>query len=323
MAKTSARLLRLLALLQSRGFWTGDELAERLEVTTRTVRRDVDRLRDLGYPVGSSVGVAGGYQLGAGASIPPLLLEDDEALAVALGLRTAASGGVAGVEPAALRALAKLEQVLPKRLRRRVDALAVAVAPLYFEGPRAQPTVLAALALATRGHQVARFRYGDRTGRDTQRTTEPHGLVHTGSRWYLAAFDLDRDDWRTFRVDRIEGEVTLGDRFAERSIPGGKAAKLVARSVATRPYAHVARVVFDAPRETIAARVSPSTGVVERIDDTRCRLELGGGSLDGLARWLTLIGHDFVVEDPPELREHLRRLATRLRRAARPPTVAS
>lgn len=317
MIETSARLLRLLTLLQARGFWTGAELTERLEVTARTLRRDVERLRNLGYPVRSSTGVAGGYQLGAGASLPPLLLEDDEALAVALGLRTAAAGTVTGVEEAALRALAKLDQVLPARLQRRVDAMHAAVAPLYHDGPRVQAGILSALAGACRNHERVGFHYGDRQGRPSQRRVEPHGLVHTGSRWYLVAWDEEREDWRTFRVDRIEGKIAAGRRFTPRSVPEGGVAAYVSRSVASRPYPYVARVVFHAPRSRVAQRVSPMGGYLQPIDDERCRLETGAHSLDVLAMHITLVGEAFEVEEPIELVHALEQLAQRMRRAVR------
>ncbi len=314
MVGTSARLLRLLTLLQSRGFWSGAELAERLEVTERTVRRDVDRLRSLGYPVNSSVGVAGGYQLGAGASLPPLHLDDDEALAVSLGLRTAALGNVVGVEQAALRAMAKLEQVLPKKLRRRIAALHDSVAPMYIEMPQVRPEVLSALAAACRNHQRASFRYADVRGRTKQRETQPHGVVHTGARWYLAAFDEDRDDWRTFRLDRIEGAVALGGRFNPRELPEGDVASYVSRSVSSHAYRHRARVLIHAPLEQVRARVPPMVGYLRRVDANRCRLESGADSLPGLAVYIAALGVDFEVEDPPELRRELDELAVRIRR---------
>src|SRR4051794_11032029 len=193
MLETSARLLRLLSLLQARRYWAGAELAERLEVTSRTLRRDVEKLRTLGYPVNAAAGRAGGYQLGAGAELPPLLLSDDEALAVTLGLRTAASGTVAGMEEAAVRALAKLEPLLPKRLRRRVKALGYAVVPLMGRGPSVHPELLSVLASACRDQHELAFAYADGGGRNTQRSVEPHGLVHTGARWYLVAWDLNRE----------------------------------------------------------------------------------------------------------------------------------
>lgn len=313
---TSARLLRLLTLLQSRGFWSGAELAERLEVTERTVRRDVDRLRTLGYPVNSSAGVAGGYQLGAGASLPPLHLDDDEALAVAIGLRTAAVGNVVGVEQAAVRAMAKLEQVLPKKLRRRIAALHESVAPMYVDTPRVRPEVLSGLAAASRNHQRASFRYADRLGRATHRTTQPHGVVHTGSRWYLVAFDEDRDDWRTFRLDRIEGAVELGSRFTPRELPDRDVAAYVSRSISSYPYRYRARVLIHAPIDRVRARVPPLAGYLRRVSAKRCRLECGADSLSSLAVHVAALGEEFEVEDPPQLRAELRTLAARIRRSA-------
>jgi predicted DNA-binding transcriptional regulator YafY len=316
MVLTSARLLRLLTLLQSRGFWTGRDLAERLEVTERTVRRDVDRLRSLGYPIRSSTGVAGGYQLGAGASLPPLLLEDDEALAVTLGLRTATAGTVAGLEEPALRALAKLEQMMPQRLRRRVAALSHAVAPLYHEGPRADAIVLSTLAGACRNAERASFRY-ETAERATRRSVEPYGLVHTGSRWYLAAWDEDRRDWRTFRLDRIVGAVKTGSRFSARPIPGGDASRYVARSVASQAYPHRVRVVLHASKSVVARVVPPAAAVLQEVGGDRCRMETGGRSLERIAVWILAVGHDFEVEEPPELLEALRTLGRRIRRATR------
>jgi predicted DNA-binding transcriptional regulator YafY len=204
MLETSARLLRLLSLLQTHRHWTGAELAARLGITARTVRRDVEKLRSLGYPVNATPGVAGGYQLGAGASLPPLLLDDDEAVAVAVGLRTAAGDTVAGIAETSVRALVKLEQILPSRLRNRVNTLWSVTVPLIAGGPTVDPDTLTAIAAACRDHHRFRFVYRDRDGTETLRSTEPHRLVHTGRRWYLVAFDTDREDWRTFRVDRLE-----------------------------------------------------------------------------------------------------------------------
>lgn len=315
MHETSARLLRLLSLLQARRFWSGAELAEALEVTPRTVRRDVERLRSLNYPVQSSAGVAGGYQLGAGASLPPLLLEDDEALAVSLGLGMAAAGAVLGLEEAALRASAKLEQVLPKRLRHRMTELQTTVAPLYSAGPRVDHQVLIVLASACRDRERVRFRYGDGQGNSTDRDAEPHGLVHTGSRWYLLAWDLVRNDWRTFRIDRIAGEVSRGPSFEPREVPGGDVAGYVSRSVASRPYPFRARVIFHAPRERVAERVPPLVGYLERVDADRCLLESGAHSLGMLALHIGLVGEEFEVEEPAELVDLVRALAGRLTRA--------
>ena len=317
MLPTSARLLRLLSLLQARRFWTGAELAERLEITERTVRRDVDRLRTLGYPINANCGVAGGYQLGAGAALPPLLLEDDEALAVALGLRSAASGTVTGMEEAAVRALAKLEQVLPARLQKRVKALHSAVVPMHLAGPPVDAELLTVVAGACRNHEQLRFGYGDRKERSTRRNVEPHGLVHSGARWYLVAWDLEREDFRTFRVDRMAARPELGRRFSRREIPGGDLGAYVSRSVSTHAYPVRARVIVHAPREEVAQQVSPLTARLEALDERRCVLESGGAGLDGLALHIALLGHEFEVLEPPELTEHIRVLAARLARTAK------
>jgi predicted DNA-binding transcriptional regulator YafY len=315
MLETSARLLRLLSLLQARRFWSGGDLAERLEVTERTIRRDMDRLRALGYPVNSTGGVAGGYQLGTGAALPPLLLDDDEALAVALGLRSATAGTVAGIEEAAVRALAKLEQVLPVRLRRRMKALHSAVMPLHRAGPRVEPEVLTALASACRDAEEIRFRYEAGDGKLSERKLEPHGLVHAGARWYLVAWDLDREDWRTFRVDRVSGKATPGRRFIPRKVPHGVVATYVSRSLSSGVYTFQARVVLQAPLESVAERVSPLAGRLTAIDGESCLLETGGHSLASLAFFIGWLGVDFTVQDPPELIEHLRQLGARLQRA--------
>lgn len=318
MLETSARLLRLLTLLQTRSFWSGVELAARLEVTERTVRRDVDKLRSLGYPVNSSTGVAGGYQLGSGASLPPLLLEDDEALAVALGLRSAAAGTVSGMEEAAVRALAKLEQVLPARLRRRFKALHSAVAPLYTAGPTVRPEVLMELARACRAEERVSFEYADGKGNCTRRNTEPLGLVHAGSRWYLVAWDSDRADFRTFRIDRVgAAPLQFGARFVPRKIPGGDLSAYVSRSVATSPYSYTAHVVLHAPLEQMSQRISPLTGRLERIDERSCRLAIGGNSLPSLALYIAMYGVEFEVLEPKELVDEVATLAGRLARATR------
>ena len=316
MLDTSARLLRLLALLQARRFWSGADLASRLEVTERTVRRDVDRLRSLGYPVQSSTGAAGGYQLGAGASLPPLLLDDSEALAVALGLRIAAAGPLAGIEEAVVRALAKLDQVLPPRLRKRMRALSSTVASLTLAGPAVDPDVLSTLAAASRDETTVRFRYADARARTSERIVEPHGLAHTSSRWYLAAWDHSREDWRVFRVDRISGKVTIGERFVRRAIPGGDLGAFVSRSVSTDPYPVKARVLLHAPRERIAQQVPPSVARVEALDDARCVLETGAKEARSLALHVAWLGVEFEILDPPELRDEVRALAEQLARAA-------
>lgn len=312
--ETSARLLRLLSLLQMRRDWSGHDLAERLEVDVRTVRRDVDRLRDLGYPVHSSPGVAGGYRLEAGAHLPPLLLEDEEAVAVAVGLRTAAGGTVAGIEEASIRALAKLEQVLPAQLRRQVNALQSATLPLMPTGPTVDSALLATIAGACRDSDRMRFEYRDRAGKPSIRTVEPNGLVVTGRRWYLLALDIDRADWRTFRVDRIGKVVSTGPRFTP-SEPPEDPATFVSRAISAEPYRYQARVKLHAPAETVRQRVSPSAALVRAVDDKTCMLETGAESLDVLAIFIGLAGVDFEVEEPVELREHVAALAERLARS--------
>jgi predicted DNA-binding transcriptional regulator YafY len=317
MSDPAARLLRLLSLLQGRQFWTGSELAHRLSVTERTVRRDVDRLRGLGYPVDASVGVAGGYQLGSGASLPPLLLEDDEALAVTLGLRMAAAGSIAGIEDATLRALAKLEQVLPSRLRRKVRTLNSAVASVYFRGPTVDAQVLATLAGAQRARETVVFAYATVDGTESERHAEPHGLVNAGTRWYLLAWDKGREDWRTFRVDRIRGAVEIGEGFTPRAIPGGDAARFVSRAVSTEVYPVQARVIFHASRDVVAARVPPSAAQIDPLDEQSCLMRTGARDVGFLAMHLANVGVEFEVLEPPELIEEVRMVAQRLSRAGR------
>ncbi|MDH5834873.1 helix-turn-helix transcriptional regulator [Luteimonas kalidii] len=318
MIDTSARLLRLLSLLQSRPFWRGPELAARMDVTERTVRRDVDRLRSLGYPVASSAGTAGGYQLAAGSNLPPLLLEDDEALAVSLGLRMATGGTVVGMEESALRALAKLEQVMPARLRTRVRNLHAAVLPLGPGGPEVPHARLVALANACRALQRVDFDYEDQEGRGSARRVEPHALVSTEARWYLLAWDLVRGDWRTFRVDRIAGMPRgNGERFLPRKVPGGDAAAFVSRAISVQPYAVKARIELHAPLARMRERIPASAGKLTRLDAQRCELETGAQRPDMLAYHLALLDVSFVVIEPVELEQHLRALSLRLSRAAR------
>ena len=313
---TSARLLRLLSLLQVQRDWSGRQLAERLEVDVRTVRRDVERLRSLGYPVVSTTGVTGGYRLAAGADLPPLLLDDDEAVAVAVGLRTAAGGTVSGIEEASLRALAKLEQVLPARLRHRVQTLGAATVPLPGPRPTVDADLLTVVAAACRAYEQLRFDYRDHGGATSRRRVEPYHLAHTGRLWYLVAWDLDRRDWRTFRADRIQPMPIPGDRFSPRPPPDGDMAAYVSRSLATAPYNHVARVVFHAPAAVVAERVTPAAGIVEPVDDETCVVTFGGETLRTLGVFVGMVGVDFTVEAPPELADHLARMAERFLRAA-------
>ncbi|MGW2560287.1 helix-turn-helix transcriptional regulator [Streptomyces sp. NPDC001514] len=316
MLETSARLLRLLSLLQAHREWSGAELADRLGVTPRTVRRDVDRLRELGYPVNASPGTGGGYQLGAGAELPPLLLDDDEAVAVAVGLRTAAGNGVEGIGETSVRALAKLEQVLPNRLRRRVSALNSFTVPM-LRAPQAQvdPSVLTELASACRDSERLRFAYEDHNGSTTRRTVEPHRLVCTERRWYLVAWDLDRADWRTFRVDRITPRPPHGPRFAPRTPPAEDLAAYVSKGVSTAAYAAKAVIRLRVPAERAAEAVSPSAGVLEAEGPESCLLHTGAGSLDVMVIHVLLMGFDFEVVEPKELTEHVRTLRDRLSRA--------
>jgi predicted DNA-binding transcriptional regulator YafY len=315
MLQTSARLLRLLSLFQAQRYWSGSDLSRRLDVTARTLRRDVDRLRSLGYPVHSTSGIAGGYQLGAGANLPPLLLDDDEAVAVALGLRTSASGGVAGLEEASVRALLKLEQVLPPRLRHRVAALHGFILPMETRGPMVDAKLVSAIAGACRDYEGIRFKYNDRGGSATMRAVEPHRMVHTGYRWYLVAWDLNRNDWRTFRVDRIEGKVKTSIRFRPRKPPGGDFAAFVSKSLSQMPYPIRARVTLHAPLEAMAKRIPPSAGTLEAIDEKSCMLSAGSHSLEGISIHLAVLGVDFEVHEPSELVNHLRRLSERIGRA--------
>ncbi|MEJ2854508.1 MULTISPECIES: helix-turn-helix transcriptional regulator [unclassified Saccharothrix] len=315
MLETSARLLKLLSLLQVRRDWTGADLAGRLGVDVRTVRRDVDKLRSLGYPVNSVPGVSGGYQLGAGAELPPLLLDDDEAVAVAVGLRTAANGTVTGIEETSVRALAKLEQVLPSRLRRRVNALQEHTIALTPTVATVDSETLTTIAGACRDHQRLRFPYAGREG-DSKRHVEPLGLAHTGRRWYLVAWDVDRQDWRTFRVDRIPEVPSLGARFVPRDPPDADLASYVSRQLTVAPYTYQAELIMHAPIEEVERRTSKTSVHLEALDDNRTLLRAGSPSLADLGLWIGLIGVDFDVVSPPELAEHLRVLGERFLNAA-------
>ncbi|MER5769461.1 YafY family protein [Streptomyces sp. NPDC001985] len=316
MLDTSARLLRLLSLLQAHREWSGPDLARRLGVTARTVRRDVDRLRELGYPVNATPGTGGGYRLGAGAELPPLLLDDEEAVAVAVGLRTAAGHGIEGIGETSVRALAKLEQVLPDRLRRRVSALnAFTVPMLRTPGARADASVLTELAGACRDNERLRFSYRDHEGGESRRTAEPLRLVCTENRWYLVAWDLDRAGWRTFRVDRITPVPPHGPRFTPRTPPAGDLAEYVSRGVSTHAYTARAVLRLALPAPEAARFVGPADGVLEPVDEHSCLLRTGATSMDVLVIHVLLMGVGFEVVEPPELTEHLRAARDRLSRA--------
>jgi predicted DNA-binding transcriptional regulator YafY len=308
----SARLLRLLSLLQTPRDWTGAELAQRLEVSSRTIRNDVESLRALGYPVHATRGSVGGYRLEAGASMPPLLLEDDEAVAVAIGLRTATAGGVTGIEETSLRALAKLEQVLPPRLRHQVATLqGVTVHVRRRPVTTTDPTVLTEIARLAREHFTLRFDYSDRRQTATQRRVEPYRIVNSGQRWYLVAWDLDRDDWRTFRVDRIREGMSRGPRFTPRELTDAEVEALVSRGVPVEARHHQARVLVHAPAGALAERFGPWLGTITAVDDTSCILETGADDLEMLAGYLGLLGADFSVSEPPELISAVKALAVR------------
>ena len=303
------RLLRLLTLLQVRRDWPGAELASRLGVTTRTIRNDVERLRILGYEVSSSTGVTGGYRLAPGTAMPPLLLDDEEAVAVAVGLRVAAAGTVTGLEETSLRALTKLERTLPARLRHRLDAFRLATVSAPGTVPTVDAEVLTAVAAACRDQLVLRFDY-----RDAVRRVEPHRLVYTGRRWYLLAWDLDREDWRTFRADRIAPLMPTGPRFTPRE-PPDDAARHVVRGTGSLAWAHPARVRLHAPLSAI--QLPAAAGLLTAETDRTCLFETGAQSLSNLVSFLTSLNVDFDVLDPPELRDLLRDLARRYAAAAR------
>ncbi|MFJ5048628.1 helix-turn-helix transcriptional regulator [Streptomyces sp. NPDC088719] len=335
MSDTPARLLKLLSLLQTPREWPGGELAERLDVSPRTIRRDIDRLRDLGYPVEASRGSVGGYRLVAGAAMPPLLLDDEEAVAIAVGLRAGAGHAIEGVDEASVRALAKLEQVLPARLRHRVSVLQNATVPLTRgDGATIDPRTLTALASAATGRERLRFAYRSGDGTRTKRQVEPYRLVSTGQRWYLVAYDLDREDWRTFRVDRVGEPYATGARFAPRPLPvegagkggngGGSdagsedAAKFLTRSMRRMKPELCLDVWFGAPAEFVAARLPAHLGAPEPDGDGGCRLRTScADSLEWVALRLALVDCEFSVQGPPELVEYLHGLGARLTRAAR------
>ena len=317
MSQTSSRLLELLSLLQGRRDWPGNELAERLEVSVRTIRRDMERLRRLGYPVESLTGPAGGYRLRAGSAMPPLLLDDEEAIAIAVGLRTAARASVTGIEETAVRALVKLEQVLPSHLRRRVGALGAATFTLPAAGPTVDPQHLTLIAAACRDSECIRFAYRSRDGSDSRREVEPHALVNHGRRWYLVAWDRGREDWRTFRIDRLAKPASTGVRCTRRRLPAKDAAAYVEQSIAGAPHRFEAQVTLHVAAEELTGRVSSHWGTIEPIDAHSCRFSTGDDDLRWLALRIVMLGVDFEVHEPPELAEHLRALAGRIGRAAR------
>jgi predicted DNA-binding transcriptional regulator YafY len=319
MAETSGRLLALLSLLQTPRAWPGPELAERLGVTQRTVRNDIDRLRQLGYPVLASRGSVGGYRLSAGAAMPPLLLDDDEAVAIAVALSTVSGGAVDGLEETALQALTKLLQVLPKRLSGRVDALQAHTVRVTGRrrGANVAGRLLALVAAAARDHEVVRFAYSDHSGSATERRVEPYRLVSWGQRWYLVAFDLQRDDWRTFRCDRMSETRSVGHRFRVRELPAEDIAAYVASKTRQVQMKVTGRVVVHAPASVVEQQIGSWTqGSIEPLGEDRCRVQIGARSPQDIAFWLGVLDCDFEVEDSPELADAVRLLSERYARAA-------
>lgn len=302
MLETSARLLALLSLLQVRQEWTGTELADRLNITTRTVRRDVDKLRELGYPVDATVGVGGGYRLGAGAEMPPLLLDDQEVLAVALGLNAVTTGSVADMEEASVGALTKLRQVMPSRLRHRLDAIMVDAVPRESSSSTVSAETLTEISTACHRCERLRFDYRKADGAETRREVEPYRVVRAGLRWYLVGWDLARDDWRSFRIDRMTPKTPTGPRFSPRELPEGGAAGYLAKSLGAVYRAATARVRIHAPVETIAPMVHDSWGTVEAGDEDSCEIQVYSTSLTSIARWLRAFDADFTILEPAELR---------------------
>jgi predicted DNA-binding transcriptional regulator YafY len=312
---TASRSLALLSLLQAPRAWSGSELAARLEVSRRTVRRDVDRLRDLGYPVEATMGAEGGYRLVAGTAMPPLLLDDDEATAIAFGLRSAADHPIEGIDEAAIRALAKLEQVLPARLRHRVTTLTRTTATLRRFGPTVSSDTLVVLAKAIANSDLVRFGYRALDRSERRRTAEPHRLVAWGRRWYLVAFDIDRDDWRLFRVDRISDPWPLRATKPRHTLPSKDAVTFVAERLLESAPTYRAVATLHAPIERVAPALD-GFGEVEPIAGDRCRVTIDGDTLEWLAFRLSSVEYEFEVHEPPELIDHLRQLGSRILRAA-------
>jgi predicted DNA-binding transcriptional regulator YafY len=307
---SAARLLEVLSLLQARPQWNAVELAERLGITERTVRRDMAKLRDLGYPVEADPGRSGGYRLGIGRALPPLLLTDDEAVAVAVGLRAAASTGVTGYEEAAVAALTKLEQVMPLPLRETVLALnASTVMVRPGPGELVDPDVLVVLAQGCRRHERVAFSYTDGAGQVSERRAEPYGLVHAARRWYLVARDLDRADWRTFRVDRIDSPVLTGHRF----VPDGEpdVAAMVVQGIARAPYDWQAEVVLHTTLDEALTEIAPTIATLESFGGSTV-MRIGANDIDWIARYLAGLPFRFEIRHPAELRAAVHRLAERL-----------
>lgn len=299
---SAERLLRLLGLLQGRVDWTADDLARRLEVTPRTIRRDIARLRELGYPVEAMAGPGGGYRLGAGGKLPPLLLDDEEALAVALGLRVSMAT-VGGLEEASLSAMGKLEQVLPPRIRQRVEDFSEATVTVPGYPVRVDPVVVAVVTRASRERQRIRFSYRDARGAESERHAEPLRMVHTGRRWYLVAYDMDREDWRSFRVGRMKDARPTGMRSMRRPAPDP--VEMINQGVAVDVYSRSAEVILHVPID-IAQRMIPITiGRLEEEGSDRSRLLIGADEMGWLASFLVSLAVPFDVVSPDDLKAEL------------------
>ncbi|WP_329100328.1 YafY family transcriptional regulator [Micromonospora sp. NBC_01699] len=317
MANTSSRTLRLLSLLQTHRYWPGAQLAERLGVSVRTLRRDIDRLRELGYPVEAQRGVDGGYQLTAGAALPPLVVDDEEAVALAVGLQAAAQSAVEGLAESSVRVLAKVVQVMPARLRRQVEALRAMTLSAGWDSPArpgVDPGVLTSVALACRDSEHLRFSYTAASGQHTDRHVEPHRLVSLGRRWYLVAYDLTRHHWRSFRVDRLTAPHGTGSRFRPRDLPAADAAEFVRSSLGNLPQQYRVEVLVDAPAAAVRERIG-QWSTVEEIDAEHCRVRMTADSLDWPTMALGALGADFRVLDPPELLEQIHDWGARFNRA--------
>jgi len=317
MANTSSRTLRLLSLLQGRRDWPGTELAERLRVSPRTLRRDIDRLRELGYPIQAQRGRDGGYRLAAGTALPPLMVEDEEAVALAIGLQLAAQSAVAGIAESSVRALAKVVQVMPASLRRRVEALGAMTVPASWgdQGrPNVDPGILTAVALACRDNERLRFSYTAADGRKSGRDVEPHRLVLLGHRWYLAGYDLTRHDWRSFRLDRLTAPHGTGTRFRPRPLPAADAAAFVRAGLDHVSAGYNVEVVVQAPAEAVRQRIGRWV-TVEPVDATRCLIRMTADSLDWPTMALGAVGADFRVVSPPELLDRVHDWGRRFSRA--------
>lgn len=304
MANTSSRTLRLLSLLQTHRFWPGPELAGRLEVSDRTLRRDIDRLRELGYPVDALRGSEGGYQLGAGATMPPLTVDEDEAIAMVVALGGAAHNGSGAMADASVSALSKIVQVLPPKLRRRAESLrAVTDDTPFSPAPSVDAEVLATIAQAIRDTERVRFTYtargGSSAGEELPRHVEPHRLVTVGRRWYLVAYDLGRQDWRSFRLDRLHTPVGTRAPFRPRGIPGGDAGAFVRRGLSRNETEHVLVARYAASAERVAGRIG-HWGTVTAIDDGSCRLQMQGSDARWLLFGLGVVGEPFVLEAAPD-----------------------